>query len=40
MRTHLAKFIFGEKSVIENNSEITTDPATDPATEIAASGGE
>lgn len=40
LRTHLAKFIFGEKSVIENNSEISTDLATDPATEIAASGGE
>ena len=31
MRTQLAKFVFGEESVVANNEEIETDPQTEPA---------
>lgn len=31
MRTQLAKFVFGEESVVANNEEIETDPPTEPA---------
>ncbi|MEE0859698.1 MAG: LCP family protein [Acutalibacteraceae bacterium] len=32
MRTQLAKFVFGEETVVENNSEITTDTPTEEST--------
>ncbi|MEF2919682.1 MAG: LCP family protein [Acutalibacteraceae bacterium] len=32
LRTKLAKFVFGEDSVVANNEEIETDPPTEPAT--------
>lgn len=32
MRTQLAKFVFGEETVVENNSEITTDAPTEEST--------
>lgn len=31
MRTQLAKFVFGEETVVANNEEITTDPPTEEA---------
>lgn len=32
MRTHLAKFVFGEETVVENNAELATDTPTEEST--------